>query len=69
MEKLYLPPHGKVRDENANAKEKGSRGRHNHNKTMIAQEGKERDHETRTRLWRNLLHVVLLSNKHTFTFQ
>ncbi|GBO18775.1 hypothetical protein AVEN_241805-1 [Araneus ventricosus] len=27
--KLYLPPHGKVRDENAIVKEKGSRGRHN----------------------------------------
>ncbi|GBM13969.1 hypothetical protein AVEN_152392-1 [Araneus ventricosus] len=26
--KLYLPPHGKVRDENANVKEKGSRDRH-----------------------------------------
>ncbi|GBM63418.1 hypothetical protein AVEN_242198-1 [Araneus ventricosus] len=68
MEKVYLPPHGKMRDENANAKKKGSRGRHNPNK-MIAQEGKERDHETCTRLCRNLLNVVLLSNKHTFTFQ
>ncbi|GBL91246.1 hypothetical protein AVEN_195132-1 [Araneus ventricosus] len=29
MEKLYLPPHGKVRDENGNVKEEGSRGRHN----------------------------------------
>ncbi|GBM49133.1 hypothetical protein AVEN_179743-1 [Araneus ventricosus] len=31
IEKLYLPPHGKVRDENANVEEEGSRGRHKAN--------------------------------------